>query len=80
MGAGVIDGIRIDNRGNYIVSHWRGQLYKITKEGEMARILDTQKLGQNMAGIEYIKSKNLLIIPTFMGNRLVAYKLGGTNE
>ncbi len=76
MGAGVIDGIRIDNRGNYIVSHWRGQLYKITKEGEMARILDTQKLGQNMAGIEYIKSKNLLIIPTFMGNRLVAYKLG----
>ncbi len=75
LGAGVIDGIRIDKQGNHIVSHWRGDLYRIDKKGDVIRILQTGKLFQNMAGFEYIKSKNLLIIPTFMGNRVVAYKL-----
>ena len=29
LGAGVVDGIKVDNEGNYLVSHWEGQIYRI---------------------------------------------------
>ena len=41
LGAGVVDGIRADNHGNYIVSHWEGQVYLISPAGEITEILDT---------------------------------------
>lgn len=74
LGAGVVDGIRVDNRGNYLVSHWEGQTYVITPSGQVTEVMDT--IGDiNVADFEYIKEKNLLVVPTFVGNKVVAYKL-----
>lgn len=75
LGAGVVDGIRVDNDGNYLVSHWEGQLYIVSPQGEVIEILDTMEEGLNCADFEFIKEKNLLIIPTFVGNKVVAYRL-----
>lgn len=75
LGAGVIDGIRVDNEGNLLVSHWEGQVYLIYPTGEVIEVLDLMGEGLNTADFEFIKEKNLLIIPTFMGNKVVAYKL-----
>ncbi|UCC73428.1 MAG: SMP-30/gluconolactonase/LRE family protein [Gemmatimonadota bacterium] len=75
LGAGVVDGIRVDNSGNYLVSHWEGQTYVITPEGEVVEILNTLYDGVNSADFEYIRERNLLIIPTFMDNRVMAYRL-----
>jgi sugar lactone lactonase YvrE len=72
---GFIDGFRIDNQGNYLVSIWQGVLYRITPEGIVTRIMDTTTPGTNIADFEYINEKNLLIIPTFYGNTIVCYEL-----
>jgi len=71
---GFIDGLRIDNEGNYLVSLWHGILYRVTPEGKVTEILDTSTPGTYSADFEYTKEKKLLIIPTFFGNTIAAYK------
>jgi len=76
LGAGVIDGIRVDNDGNYLVSHWAGQVYQVSSEGQVIEILDLMGDRLNTADFEYVSEENLLVIPTYLGNRVVAYRLG----
>lgn len=75
MGAGIIDGIRIDNQGNWLVSHWEGKIFRITKLGEITEIFDTRLNGYNAADFEYVSKENLLVIPTYLGNKIAALKL-----
>ncbi len=75
LGAGVVDGIRVDSRGNYLVSHWQGQIYRISPSGEVVEILDTLPAARNSADFELIPERDLLIVPTFTDNRVVAYAL-----
>ena len=70
MGAGIIDGIRVDNQGRLLVSHWEGQTYVITDDGQLTRVLDTMPERLNTADFEFIVARGLLIIPTFLGNRV----------
>lgn len=74
LGAGVVDGIRVDNAGNYLVSHWEGQTYVISPDGGVVEVLDAMGAA-NSADFEYIRERNLLIIPTFVDNRVIAYRL-----
>jgi sugar lactone lactonase YvrE len=75
LGVGVVDGIRVDNRGNYLVSHWEGQTYVISPSGGVVEILDTLYDGVNSADFEYIRERDLLIVPTFIDNRVMAYRV-----
>jgi sugar lactone lactonase YvrE len=75
FGAGVIDGTRVDNSGNYIVSKWDGQVFSVSPDGDVVEILDLMPDGMNTADFEFIAEQNLLVIPTFLGNRVVAYRL-----
>jgi DNA-binding beta-propeller fold protein YncE len=75
LGPGIIDGIKTDKDGNYIVSHWEGKVYRITPSGQVTKLLDTTVPGFNCADLEFITEKNLLVIPTFMKNKVAAYKL-----
>jgi sugar lactone lactonase YvrE len=75
LGAGVLDGIRVDDEGNYLVSHWEGQTYLVSPSGEVVEVLDTMGQRLNAADFEFVSERNLLIIPTFLGNRVVAYRL-----
>ena len=75
LGVGVVDGIRVDNRGNYLVSHWEGQTYVISLSGDVIEIIHTLYDGVNSADFEYIRERNLLIIPTFADNRVMAYRV-----
>jgi len=74
LGAGVIDGIRLDREGNYLVSHWEGQVYRVSPSGEVVQILDTMSEGRNTADFEFIQDDGLLVIPTFLGNTVAAYR------
>ena len=77
LGAGVIDGIRIMSNGDYLVSHWEGPTYIITPSGEVTEIMNS--IGKfNVADFEYVEKENLLIIPTFVENRVIAFKLAGS--
>lgn len=75
LGPGIIDGVKTEKNGNYLVSHWEGKLYRITPQGQITKILDTTAPGINEADFEYIVAKNLIIIPTFFDNKLIAYKI-----
>lgn len=75
FGAGVIDGIRLDNDGNYLVSKWDGQVFSVSPDGDVVEIVDTMADGLNTADFEYLPEQNLLVIPTFLGNKVVAYRV-----
>jgi sugar lactone lactonase YvrE len=72
---GFIDGFRIDNKGNYLVSLWHGILYRISPEGKVIEIMNLTTSGRYIADFEYIREKNLLIVPTFYGNTVIGYHL-----
>ncbi len=80
LGAGVIDGIRVANDGSFLVSHWEGETYLISPDGDVVEVGDTGSAGLNAADFEFIKEKNLLIVPTFLGNRVTAYRLVSGRE
>ena len=75
LGAEVNDGIRVDNEGNYLASHWEGQVYRISPSGGVVELLDTSDQGRNCADFEFLKDGNVLVIPTFLGNTVAAYRL-----
>jgi sugar lactone lactonase YvrE len=75
LGSGIQDSIRVEDDGSLLVSLWEGQVYRISPDGKLTRIIDTQKQLVCMADFEYVKEKNLLIVPTFLANKVVAYKI-----
>ncbi len=68
-----IDGVQSDRKGNYLVSDWQGKTAFVSASGEVKLLLDTSGSNINSADIEYIPEKQLLLIPTFFDNRIVAY-------
>jgi hypothetical protein len=73
LGAGVVDGIKVTAGGEYLVSHWEGQLYLVSGDAEVTTLFDTIGM-YNCADFEFVADKNLLIIPTFVDNRVMAYR------
>jgi len=72
VGSG-IDGLRPDGKGNFFISDWHGRTSLVQASGKVDLLLDTTVSKINSADLEYIKSKNLLLIPTFFDNKVAAY-------
>jgi hypothetical protein len=70
-----IDGLEADGNGNYLISDWQGHVNLIAPGKEMTLLLDTTPARINAADIEFIISKDLLLVPTFFDNRVTAYKI-----
>ena len=75
LGAGVIDGIRSDRSGHFFLSQWRGKLFEYDLKTGLSEILDLGKDGLNIADFELLEKERVIVIPTFYGNRVVAYRL-----
>ncbi len=60
---------------DYLVSNWNGEVYHISSNGSTTKLLDTKAKKLNAADIEYIASSQTLLIPTFFGNTVAAYKV-----
>ncbi len=71
----VLDGIKVDARGNYIVSDHNGRVFIISPSGDKTKLLDTTTPQLFCADLEYIIDKSLLVIPTLFDNRIMTYKL-----
>ena len=69
------DGLVPAGNDDYIISNWEGEVYYLSAEKELTRILDTKNENINAADIDYIVDENLLLVPTFFDNRVVAYQL-----
>ncbi len=72
LDTGGIDGLEADGNGNYIISDWTGKIQLVSTEDDPIILLNT---GVNAADIEYIPENNLLLVPTFSDNRVMAYEL-----
>jgi len=72
---GGIDGLKADGKDNYIISDWMGKIQLVNIEDDPIELLNTSNTGVNAADIEFISDKNLLLVPTFSDNRVVAYEI-----
>ncbi len=72
---GFIDGIKLHEDGWFLVSLWDGVLYKVTQDGDVQKLLDTTASPVKFADFEYIKEKNLIIVPTMNNGLVKAYKI-----
>ncbi len=72
---GGIDGLEMVGSGTYIISDWAGNVHLIYPEKEKLKILDTTPVKVNAADIDFIVGEQVLLVPTFFDNRVVAYKL-----
>ncbi len=70
-----LDGITPDGKGGYFASEWRGKVWHISPEGKTQLLLDFVNEKINTADFEYIPEQKLLIIPTFLKNKVIAYRV-----
>lgn len=68
------DGI-VAHKDDFIISNWNGEIWHVTATGNVTKILDTKADEINAADIAYLPKENLLLVPTFFANKLVAYKV-----
>lgn len=69
-----IDGLKITEKGDYIISYMQ-KICLIGKDCSIVEILNTDDSKIWNTDFEYLSLKNLIIVPTFFNNKLVAYKL-----
>lgn len=69
------DGIEAIGNGEYLVSSWNGMVTHIGSDWKKTLVLDTRADSASAADIEYIQEKNLLLVPTFFKNKVIAYEL-----
>jgi hypothetical protein len=68
------DGLIILEDNVFLASRWKGEIYLI-KDGIETLLLDTKAEESYTADIDFIPSENLVLVPTFFKNKVVAYKL-----
>ena len=68
------DGLEQLKNGDFIVTSWAGIVYYVKANGEIKKLQDVQ--GQmNTADLGYNPKENMLYIPTFNHNNVIAYQL-----
>lgn len=76
QGIGRGDGIAFTGiPGYFLVTDWEGEIFMINPDYSKVSLLRTKEQGYNTADIEFIPDLNLLLVPTFFKNCIVAYKL-----
>ncbi|MCA6075519.1 ATP-binding protein [Fulvivirga sedimenti] len=68
------DGLIVLDANTYIASRWQGEIYLI-KDGHEYLLLDTKAQQANTADIGFIPDQNVILVPTFFKNKVVAYRL-----
>ena len=68
------DGLVILNDTTFVASRWAGQVYFISGN-ETTLLLNTEEEESNTADIGFIEEDSTVLVPTFLKNEVVAYKL-----
>lgn len=69
------DGLEAYDTNSYLVSGFDGQLYLIRADGKKILCFDTSQDQLKAADIDFIRSKNLILVPTMTGNKIMAYRV-----
>jgi hypothetical protein len=68
------DGVEM-YRDGFIISSWEGRVFQVRKDWTFVELMNSTAEKINTADIEVVEDKNLLLIPTFFDNRVVAYEM-----
>jgi outer membrane protein assembly factor BamB len=69
------DGVEHVGNGDFIVSCWAGLVYYVHANGKLDLLLDNRPHQLNTADIGWDHAKQILYVPTFLGNSVQAYQL-----
>lgn len=69
------DGIEATGNGAYLVSSWNGLIHYVDSDWKRSLLLNLEESGLQSADIEFIPEKNMLLVPTFNSNTVIAYTL-----
>lgn len=72
--AGGVDGLEKNNAGDFVFSNWPGRIF-IHKNGQTIKLLDTTAQELKTADIDYDLKNDLVLVPTFFDNKILAYKI-----
>jgi DNA-binding beta-propeller fold protein YncE len=72
--AGGVDGLEKNKNGDFVFSNWPGRIF-INKNGKTVKLLDTTAQELKTADIDYDLKNDLVLVPTFYDNKIVAYKI-----
>ncbi|UCS94233.1 ATP-binding protein [Echinicola marina] len=68
------DGLIVLGDNDFLASRWIGEIW-IVQDGSATKLLDTKDAGANTADIGYLEKEQIVLVPTFMKNKVTAYKL-----
>ena len=71
---GYVDGLQKIGENSFIFSNWEGRIF-LSKNDEIVKLLDTSESKINTADISFAPELGILLVPTFNGNTVDAYKL-----
>lgn len=72
---GSTDGLEKVKDGEFLVTCWAGICYYVKADGSKEVLFDNRKEKINSADIGYDAKKKIVYVPTFYGNKIVAYQL-----
>ena len=72
---GYLDGIVVVGENKIITSDWKGKVQLIEPGKPIEVLLNTGIINVNAADLGFIPSLNILLVPTFNNNKVIAYKL-----
>ncbi len=72
---GSVDGLEIWKKQYFIYSDWVGKVQMAGPAGDPVVLFDTTPISINAADIEIMGRSNLLLVPTFFDNRVMAYQI-----
>lgn len=70
-----IDGIESDGKKGYFVTEWPGKIWHVSPAGKTTLLLSSVEKQINTADLEYIPGKKMMIVPTFLKNKVMAYQV-----
>ncbi|MCF6358911.1 MAG: hypothetical protein L3J54_14010 [Draconibacterium sp.] len=72
--AGGVDGLEKNSDGDFVFSNWAGRIF-IHKNNKTVKLLDTTAEKLNTADLDFDLKHDLILVPTFFGNQIVAFKI-----
>ncbi|MBN1272832.1 MAG: gluconolaconase [Candidatus Aminicenantes bacterium] len=70
-----VDGLASMGNGRYLVSDFLGKIQMVRQGQKRIKIIDTSAEKIMAADIDFVIEKRLLLVPTFMNNRVMAYEI-----
>jgi len=71
---GLVDGLE-KYKDAFIMTNWAGKIHFVDAQWNQREKLNLSEKNINTADIEIIEEENLLLVPTFFDNRVIAFKI-----